>query len=173
MEFTFTELNDQDNQTQYNQTQENQYNEDINSQPYWKQKDEKPKKKVSFNDILNNMNLVVDKNGVLQYMTSSILKPESQSKYQTNTSKIQNQPLDPNVKHSYIYNKYFKDYKDHNMKEEIRVPKTMEEYKQMLLDDKIQREKQKKIVAELRSTKLFLIDNIKTNNRKLRFMNFR
>ena len=61
MELNFTELNSCDNNS-YQQNGDN----------YW----EKPKveekqtrrKKVSFNDILSNMNLVVNNQGVLQFM---------------------------------------------------------------------------------------------------------
>ena len=73
------------------------------------------------------------------------------------------EPLDPSVKHSYIYNKYFKDYRDANTPApSVRVPKTMEEYKKMLLEDRLERMKQQKRISEIKSTKLFFTTN--TNN---------
>jgi len=126
------------------------------------------------------MNLVVNSNGVLQYM-SPIQKEEISSQYnnsQNNNSKNNslhkiNEPLQPSVKHSYIYNKYFKDYKDMNTyTPEIRVPKTMEEYKKMLLEDKIKRINQQKRISQIKSTKLFLPQNIISSQNGLKKMNF-
>jgi hypothetical protein len=70
-------------------------------------------------------------------------------------------PIDPNVKHSYIYNKYFKDYKNATNSNEpvIRVPKTMEEYRQMLLEDKIKQIEEAKRINEIKSTKLLFTSN--------------
>lgn len=150
---------------------------------YWVQEEEPPKKKrVSFNDILSNMNLVVNKAGVLQRMTISKKKldeeqeqdqyQEEQNQYQEEQNQYQQpqnqyyskepiqQPLHPAVKHSYIYNKYFKDYNDKVIVEpEIRVPKTMEEYKQMLLDDRRKKYEERKRIAEIKSTKLMFTTN--------------
>jgi hypothetical protein len=166
---------------------------DNNYEKYWEQ--EKPKKKkVSFDDILSNMNLVVNKSGVLQYMTSI---PEStqdsyqeqyeytedfnQSKTQNTISKQMNNPIDPHVKHSYIYNKYFKDYNDANVQQEpeIRVPKTIEEYKKMLLDDKIKQNNERIRISQIKSTKMMftgsdtMTRNIQASKNNLRMMNFR
>lgn len=114
---------------------------------YW-EKDKEPekqtkKKKVTFNDILSNMNLVVNNQGVLQFMMPNreevqnevYVKPE----YKNINIKVNNVTSEtpPIVKHSYIYNKYFKDYVDPNVKPiEPRVPKTKEEYFQMLMEDR-------------------------------------
>ena len=157
MEINFTELNSCDNNS-YQQNGDN----------YW----EKPKveekqtrrKKVSFNDILSNMNLVVNNQGVLQFMVPNPNEqpqqyqdssqqqyqhsaqqqyyqdsPQQQQYYQDSPQNKGSQPiLDQSVKHSYIYNKYFKDYgKENSEKVEPRVPKTIQEYHQMLLEDKI------------------------------------
>jgi len=65
------------NQNQYQNQNQNQYQEqeqNIDSQKYWEQNLtqnknlQQKKKKVSFTDILNNMNLVVNNQGVLQFM---------------------------------------------------------------------------------------------------------
>ena len=42
---------------------------------YWEQPKTEKKKKVSFNDILSNMNIVVGKNGVLQQMRNQVEEP--------------------------------------------------------------------------------------------------
>jgi hypothetical protein len=151
---------------------------------YWEQtqtqKETKPlkKKKVSFDDILTNMNLVVNKNGALQFMTP----------IKNNTdinSPLIVKKLEPVVKHSYIYNKYFKDYRDANTSPEtqpVRVARTKEEYNKMILEERMNLFYQKKRIQEIKSKKLMFthsLDN-NTNNKisiiptknKLRNMNF-
>jgi hypothetical protein len=107
------------------------------------------KKKVSFDDILSNMNLVVNQQGILQFMGAA--KPE----VPINT---QNQePVQPAVKHSYIYNKYFKNYVDPNAEVYVpKVPKTREEYYQMLLEERIKRIELQKHLEQVKSKKLML-----------------
>ena len=105
---------------------------------------EQPKKKKvsSYDDILKNMNLVVSPDGVLQYMT---IKKETQNEttYQ--------QAIDPSVKHSYIYNKYFKDYKDiYVPQQEPQKPQTIEELKQLLLEENIKRIQQKIRIQQIK-----------------------
>jgi hypothetical protein len=188
-----------------------------NPEKYWEQTEEKPqqkykKKKVSFDDILSNMNLVVNGAGVLQFMASKQPQPEPEKQYQQqqyqpqqyqpqqqyqqqqyqqqqyqpqqydyymqqyqqqkshNNNKVEqvikqpainDVPIDPSVKHSYIYNKYFKDYQDVTGNNEpiVRVPKTMEEYRQMLLEDKIKQIEKIKRINEIKSTKLMFTSN--------------
>lgn len=168
---------------------------------YWEQ--EKPKKKrVTFDDILSNMNLVVNESGVLQYMTPI--------QHETNTNMYQSQeydyndvlykqqshnqvvklnnnqaPIEPHVKHSYIYNKYFKDYNDTYTQQdpEIKVPKTIEEYKKMVLEHKINQYKERLRVEQIKSKKLLFTTpniagninfrNIQASKNNLRMMNFR
>jgi hypothetical protein len=169
MELHFSEMNNTDNQ---NFTSQGYFNEPDKYWENYKQREEKQKqkKKVSFDDILTNMNLVVKQNGVLQYM-QPLQEGNPQEQYNQNTSlefKNRENPLEPSVKNSFIYNKYFKDYKDvTNNEPEIRVPKTMEEYRQMLLEDKIKRIQQQKRISEIKSTKLlFTMDtNANANNK--------
>ena len=189
---------------------------DYNQENYWEKQqihETKPKKsKVSFDDILSNMNLVVNNQGVLQMMTPIQNNSVSQTqKYyspnefyapqQTNYNypkhpqqnfqqqnypqqiKKNSEPLDPNVKHSYIYNKYFKEYNDSYVEPQgPRVPKTMEEYKQMLLDDKIKAIQHKKLLEQIKPKKMMFISNpgmslnptnINATKNNLRMMNFR
>ena len=102
--------------------------------------------------------------------------------YQKSSQK-NNEPLDPSVKHSYIYNKYFKDYVDQTIeKSGPRVPKTLEEYKQMLLEDKIKAIQHKKMIEQIKPKKMMFTSNpgmslnpsnINASKNNLRMMNFR
>jgi hypothetical protein len=218
MELKLTELN---TMNPYDTFDYNSY-ESQNGENYWeKQKPHEThtkKKKVSFNDILSNMNLVVNNQGVLQFMVptqqhgsniegsniegSNIERPQNynynsndnsernfnQSTFsQSNTRQPQQnknlQPLEPSVKHSYIYNKYFKDYADPNVeKPEPRVPKTIQEYYQMLLDDKKKAIEHKLRMEQIKSKKLMFTSapdatgvnprNIVPTKNNLRSMNF-
>ena len=180
MDIQFTE---KDNMNPYNQNGEN----------YWEQNNQvkqSKKKKISFNDILTNMSLSVNNEGVLQYMT--VNKEDEQPKDYKNVLKNINikstqskntEPLDSAVKHSYIYNKYFKDYsREKTETPEIRVPKTMEEYRQMLLEDRIKAIQHKKMIEEVKSKKMFFTSapnatfnprNIQSSVNNLRTMNFK
>jgi hypothetical protein len=193
MDIIYSELNN--NQNPYQNIDYNS-NIEVNPESYWEksqtQSNNSKKKKVSFNEILSNMNIVVNEQGVLQFMQPShALKEQIYPQYQDTqqqpyqeyvakqVEKNQKQPLDPSVKNSFLYNKYFKDYKDvTNVQPEIRVPKTIEEYKQMLLDDKIKRIEQKKRISQIKSTKLLFTTNadsqgvIRPTKNNLRNMSF-
>ena len=174
-------MREMDNMNPYDTFDYESY-EDNNSDNYWNKhtkKDNEEKKKVSFNDILNNMNLVVNNKGVLQFMyptqdeSKDINQQEQSYNYNpnnytpndynktvsynnnTNNNRKPVQPIEPSVKHSYIYNKYFKDYVDPNpVKEPVKVPKTLEEYKQMVLEQRIKAIQNKKRIEEIKSTKM-------------------
>ena len=176
MNLNFTEVDDLGNKEPFdvNSYQTNNYWETSNT-PVQK------KKKISYDDILNSLNLVVNKSGVLQYMSvnpanenqeqqqpqysqqqpqySQQQQPQysQQQQYtQQNQQQIKGKPLDPQVKNSHIFNKYFKDYKDPNVEyvEEVKVPQTIEEYNQMLLQDRIKRIQERNRIAQIKSTKL-------------------
>lgn len=181
---------------------------------YWeqattaKQKQERSRKKrVSFNDILSNMNIVVNQAGVLQFMAPTqellqeynppsmydtqypqeypqeyIPQQQHQSAYTMQNVK-QPEPIPEAVKKSPIYNKYFKDYHDvHTPAPTVRVPKTMEEYKQMLLEDRIKEIEQKQRISEIKSKKLLFTappfggtkvnPTVRPSNNSLRSMSF-
>ena len=193
MNIHFSEL---DNNTEQN-FDYNNYESQINTpekyrdQPTQQPQQQPKKKKVSFDDILSNMNLVVNPKGVLQFMQPlqneeyypqmeqqfvPIQQPQPyQQPYQEYVAQQlakQQQtpaPIDPAVKNSFLYNKYFKDYKDATTYEpEIRVPKTMEEYRQMLIDDKIKELQQRKRIAEIKSTKLMFTTNVSNQSNNIR-----
>jgi hypothetical protein len=102
---------------------------------------------ISYEDILSKMNMYVS-DGKLHLMDSRTMESQkAQAQPQTQTQ-AQAQPTPRpdyvgNEQQSYIYNKYFKN----EFKEEptVRRPKTLAEYKQMLLADYIQRERVKQI----------------------------
>jgi hypothetical protein len=203
MELNFTEYDNYAN-TNLAEQSDNDYSK------YWEQPKTEKKKKVSFNDILTNMNLVVGKNGVLQQMQHQAVEeqpqylPQPQQQYitkkqeqylpqqkeQYNIKKIEeNQvPIDPSVKHSFIYNKYFKDYVDaYKPEPEVLVPKSMEEYRQMVYEQKVKEAEERKRISEIKSTKLMFTTNkgyenanngknpanIRPSKNNLRMMNFR
>jgi hypothetical protein len=226
MELNFSELDNMTTQNPYEQFNENDYGVDNNSDKYWEQaksqkEQQTKKKKVSFTDILSNMNLVVSNKGVLQFMQPTQQqhqqqhqdyqyeeqyaqqqpqqRPQQQSQQQRqNVSKQQQyvqpqqqqyaqpqKPVDPSVKHSYIYNKYFKDYADVTPQApEKRVPKTIEEYNQMVYEDRIKRIEERKRISEIKSTKLMFTTtpdsyagqvnprNIRPSKNSLRKMSF-
>ena len=187
MNLNFTEINDLGDNDNFdvNGYKTNNYWETSNVKAQ-----EPKKKKINYNDILNSLNLVVNKSGVLQYIsTTDNQEPYYDEKQPYNQQQQpKGKPLDPQVKNSHIYNKYFKDYKDPNVEyiEEVKVPQTIEEYNRMLLEDRIKRIQERNRVAQIKSTKLMFESNNNgnsssniSNNRnigasknKLRMMNF-
>jgi hypothetical protein len=170
MNLNFTEVDNLGNGDNFdvNGYQSNNYWETANS------KVEK-KKKINYDDILNSLNLVVNKNGVLQYMSAkpnggnqeqpqpqySQQNQQQYSQQPQQTKVIKGKPLDPQVKNSAIFNKYFKDYKDPNAEQvqEVKVPQTMEEYKKMVLEERIRRIQERNRIAQIKSTKMLYESN--------------
>ena len=97
-------------------------------------------KKISYDDILNNMGMYTDVEEEQVYLipknnttTTKNININNNKVEQTNkTTEIINNNINRN---SYIYNKYFKNELDKHTDDGIRRPKTIEEYKKMLLDD--------------------------------------
>ena len=189
MELNFSEI---DSKNPYDSFDYNGYEASTNNNPekYWEQNIQKQqtaqqtkKKKVSFDDILTNMNLVVNKSGVLQFMSQTqdtqpqyqqpqYQQPQYQQPQYQEPQYQQPQyqqphikePLDPSVKHSYIYNKYFKDYQDANpITPEVKVPKTKEEYLKMLVEERLRQIEERKRIAQIKSTKLLFTTNVGNN----------
>jgi hypothetical protein len=184
MNINFTEIDDLGDNDNFdvNGYQTNNYWETSNV----KEKESK-KKKINYNDILNSLNLVVNKSGVLQYITTT----DNQEPYYDEKQKYSQQqqpqpnkgkPLEPQVKNSHIYNKYFKDYKDPNVEyvQEVKVPQTVEEYNRMLLEDRVKRIQERNRIAQIKSTKLLFesnntqlnTGNIRVSKNNLRMMKF-
>jgi hypothetical protein len=203
MDLTFSEIDNNDGGFP------NESYANINSDRYWEPPPTpvhpvvKPeKKRVSFDDIMRNMNLVVSKTGVLQSIRQQ--PPEQPQNQQQNQQQYQQQyppqnqqqyqqqqpnpavqvqkqnPLDPSVKHSYIYNKYFKDYQDAAPAEpEIRVPKTKEEYFRMVAEERRRQIEEKIRISQIKSTKLMFTTNagpqgtVQASRNTLRKLSFR
>ena len=166
MNINFSEIDDLGNNDNFdvNDYQTNNYWETSNVNVQ-----DPKKKKINYNDILNSLNLVVNKSGVLQYIsTTNNQEPYYDKKQQYNQQQQpKGKPLDPQVKNSQIYNKYFKDYKDPNVEyvQEVKVPQTVEEYNRILLEDRIKRIQERNRIAQIKSTKmLFESNNIPVNN---------
>jgi len=143
-------------------------------------KPNKTKPKFTYDDILSSLNLTVSQNGVLQRMSIktdfntiigkdvsrtnnvSQVNQVSQVSQVNQSQSTNNGRIDPDVKHSYIYNKYFKNYSGENPDIIVpRIPKTREEYRQMLLEDAINRQRAKQRAAIVKSTKMLYTN---TNN---------
>lgn len=199
MELNFSEIDNVNSRNPYEQFNYKTGSEveKNDSEKYWQQSntevEKKTKKRISFNDILTNMNLVVNKKGVLQSIhlsrsANDYQQPqEEQYQYQYQEQQKQypqQQPIDHSVKHSFIYNKYFKDYVDANTNSvpEKKIPHTIEEYNQMLSEERIKNYEQKKRIAEIKSKKLMFTTNpenhvnprnIQASRNSLRMMSFR
>ena len=209
MDLTFSEIDNNNGGGYPNESYAN-----INSDRYWEapptpiQPAVKPeKKRVSFDDIMRNMNLVVSKTGVLQSIRQQPQEQQQQNQQQQNQQQYQQQqyqqqqyqqqqyqqqqsnpavqvqkqnPLDPSVKHSYIYNKYFKDYQDAAPPEpEIKVPKTKEEYFRMVAEERKRQMEEKIRISQIKSTKLMFTTNagpqgtVQASRNTLRKLSFR
>jgi hypothetical protein len=155
--------------------------------------DNKPKKKqVSYDDILSSMNTVVI-DGKLEFIKKDVLQnivannqqrqfpqqhqqrqPHQQLQQQPQQKKVTfNQPTLQNKqphtqldKSSYIYNKYFKDYKDplQVQNEPPRRPLTKNELIKQLIINKANAINERNRIAEIKSTKLLFNNN---NNRNI------
>jgi hypothetical protein len=66
----------------------------------------------------------------------------------------QNQPLDPNVKNSWIYNKYFKNFKDSSEEINQERPLTKKEWEEKIIRDYLERKRAQKLASKVKSTKL-------------------
>jgi len=171
MEINFTEIpqnndHNNDNFVNHNYWETNNINNTNN--------ENKKKNKITYDDILSSLNLVVAPNGVLQYMST---KPNTfnreveheelvQQKHEPKLKSIlkkttyQNEEkIEPQVKHSYIFNKYFKSYKEPNAVEEPLKPMTREEYKRMVVEDLIKRKLAQQRVAQIKSKKMAFTNN--------------
>jgi hypothetical protein len=171
MEVSFTEINNVAGGNNGNVTNNNNVNylevkKENNS--YWENNvvEVKKKKKVTYDDILTSLNLVVAPNGVLQYMnakpnTGNDINNQPQVMPQSILkNSVKQEQIQPQVKHSYIYNKYFKSYKDTTVVEEEPIkPMTREEYQKMVIDNLIQKRIAQQRVAQIKSKKMAFTNN--------------
>jgi hypothetical protein len=165
MNIEYTEIND-DSQTT-----------NLETNNYWEPLEKKKKPKFGYDDILSSINLVVN-NGVLQYMTPTqnlnqqpmtqqykqnqrpmshqyTQNQQPMSEQYTQNTNVKKLTVDPQVKNSAIYNKYFKNYKDHEQVQEVKIPKTKEELYQMLIEEHNKRIQAQKRIALIKPKKMF------------------
>ena len=175
MELTITEIEDiPENNTQQQPYQQQQYHQKPMNQsipkPYAKMvrprvPEQKPK--ISYDDILNKMGMFVSDgklhlvdnlnpdqlNQINQTKQPTQLTQQNQTKQLNQTKQIiyKEEPVQTNIpQNSYIYNKYFSNEKTEEPN--IRVPRNVYEYRNMLIQDIIQKQK----IRQMKSTKLIL-----------------
>jgi len=192
----YDELNNTTNtldKTLYNNDNNNDNNNDINNEniivskkpqqynPLKRQthqsKQNSKKKQLSYDDILSSMNTVVI-NGKLEFIRNdklqNIVESQPQQKKvtfnglqsQSHTQKQNNYQSQIN-KSSYIYNKFFKDYKEPSeqvQNEEPRKPLTKREFIKQLIINQANAINERNRIAEIKSTKLLFNNN---NNRNI------
>jgi len=168
MEVTFTEINnDAVNSNDKTRNSVNYLEVKKENNGYWENNvvEVKKKKKVTYDDILTTLNLVVAPNGVLQYMNAkpNTFNDEPPVMYHPQSilkNPVKQEQIQPQVKHSYIYNKYFKSYKDGNITvEEPRKPMTRGEYQKMVIEDLIKKRLAQKRVAQIKSKQMAFTNN--------------
>ena len=168
MELTFTEINsDSDGNIVNTKNNANYLEVKKENNSYWENNvvEVKKKKKVTYDDILTSLNLVVAPNGVLQYMNAKPNAFNDESPMMSHPQSILKNPMkqeqiQPQVKHSYIYNKYFKSYKDTTIiEEEPRKPMTRAEYQKMVIEDLIKKRLAQKRVAQIKSKQMAFTNN--------------
>jgi len=133
---------------------------------------DRPKKKqISYDDILSSMNTVVI-DGKLEFIKKDVLQNIVEKQQQPLQKKVtfnnllgQNTPRPQVDKSSYIYNKYFKDYKDQtpNQIEAPTRPLTKNELIKQLVINKVNAFNERNRIAEIKSTKLLFNNNNNTN----------
>jgi hypothetical protein len=115
------------------------------------------KPKMSYDDILSKMGMFVAE-GQLHLLDNQpirvqeqILEQYGQQQYgqQQQQQYVEPQHFEP-IQNSYIHNKYFSN--ENQFEPQIRVPKTLLEYRNMLVHDIIQRQK----IKQMKSTKLVM-----------------
>lgn len=155
---------------------------------------DKPKRNmVSYDDILSSMNTVVI-DGKLEFIRKDRLhntvpvpvqnigalpSQENKKKVTFNQFQTQNNNQPQIDKNSYIYNKFFKDYKDphnnQNQNKQPRRPLTKNELIRLLIINRVNAINERNRIAEIKSTKLLFNNNnnhnIVINSRSVRNIN--
>jgi hypothetical protein len=117
----------------------------------------KTSKKVSYNDILSSLNMVVSK-GVLQFANPTTPPPPVMQTTMTS-------PHTP-IQNSYIHNKYFKDYLEPNAAPIQNKPPTRAEYLKYLQNQQqIARVKSKKLLFNTQHIAVSQTQNLRDLNK--------
>jgi hypothetical protein len=113
----------------------------------------KTSKKVSYDDILSSLNMVVSK-GVLQF--ANPITPPPAAPHNNNTQ----------IQNSYIHNKYFKDYVEPNAAPVQNKPPTRAEYfKYLQNQQQIARVKSKKLLFNTQHIAVSQTQNLRDLNK--------
>lgn len=118
------------------------------------------KPQISYEDILSKMGMFVA-DGKLHLLDDKTPQQKEEFKrhiQQRNTNNTQNNNIQNNIQqsnqnipqNSYIYNKYFKE--EFEPEQNIRRPRNVQEYKQMLIMDILQKQR----IKQIKSTKLIM-----------------
>jgi len=124
------------------------------------------KPKITYDDILKSLNLKVN-NGILEYSlgqnqnTNNSLKTCYRKQQKQQQQQQQEKPIPIQEKSSYIYNKYFKDYKDQTESTETfpKIYLTREEFKKRVILEQIRKREERKRIEEVKSKKLLFARN--------------
>jgi hypothetical protein len=128
---------------------------------YWDNKPDhsaQKKARFSYDDILNSLNLVVQ-NGVLKQIQVKPTPGQGQIQSQQQPKDQKTVTFDPQLKNSYIYNKYFKDYAQPGVPMEPEVPLTPEQRKQQAIKNYLERVAAQKRIEQIKSRKLLFNTN--------------
>ena len=105
---------------------------------------------ISYDDILNSLGFGVNNGNLYKKENQQINKIN-----QINQGKPQYQTLDPRIKNSPIYNKYFKNYKDQNEQKQPEIILTPEQLRIQTIKKYIEVQEAKKRIAQIKSKKMF------------------
>lgn len=130
-----------------------------------KEKINTTKPKISYDDILSKMGMLVS-DGKLHLIDKNSLSTQQQQQILNDqTVELTNNKINPN-QNSYIYNKYFKE--ETPKYNEVRKPTSLKEYKMMLVDDYLQKQR----IKQIKSNKLIMpTSNIAFSNRETSDLN--
>lgn len=143
-------------QNQYQNQNQNQYKK---PQPKSRTRIKRDPNAISYDDILNSLGFGVNNNGL--YKKNTAQQSNFQTIHQTIHQPIQQQnfsqkqSVDPRVKNSAIYNKYFKNFKDPNEEPRQIIPLTPQQLRIKLIKDHIERHQAKKRIDQIKSKKMF------------------
>lgn len=115
------------------------------------------KKRVSYDDILAKMGMYVDNGKLHVTEKNTSCGPSTGGSQKIKCTRLQqqiDQPQNSSMQNSYIYNKYFKDQVQ--PAEQVAAPKTLEEYKQLLVKKALERRIQQIRIQQMKSTKLIM-----------------
>ena len=130
------------------------------------------KQNITYADLLNNMGLYVD-NGQLQtnakpnQNANTLFAKGKGAQVKMECSKVKGCKVQPQSQsqsqpdipqNSYIYNKYFKDHLKPQATSTV-VPKTREEYTQILIQKLLEKRIQQQRISQIKSTRLIMPTN--------------